>query len=104
MVFSVARGEFREDAEASPDLIIKSQPLHFGFSFPYGIQTLGVSARYTLLKNFPNWRNHRILFSINNAELYLRPTLLLKPQNLKFFKERLPGAWNQFLYRLKVMR
>lgn len=104
VVFSVAGGEFREDREASPDLIIKSQPLHFGFSFPYGIQTLGVSARYTLLKNFPNWRNHRILFSINNAELYLRPKFLLKPQNLKFFKERLPGAWNQFLYRLKVMR
>lgn len=104
IVFSVASGEFREDSKAEPDLIIKSQPLHFGFSYPFGIQTLGVSARYTLIKNFPNWRNHRILFSLNNAELYLRPKYLLAPQNLKFFKERLPGAWNQFLYRLKVMR
>ncbi len=104
IVFSVADGEFREEADAAPDLIIKSQPLYFGFSYPFGIQTLGVSARYTLLKNFPNWRNHRILFSLNNAELYLRPKFLFTSQNLKFFKERLPGAWNQFLYRLKVMR
>lgn len=104
VTFSVARGEFRETADAAPDLIVKSQPLYFGFSYPYGIQTLGVSARYTLVKNFPNWRNHRILFSLNNAELYLRPKFLLAPQNLKFFRERLPGAWNQFLYRLKVMR
>ncbi|HEX8286854.1 MAG TPA: MBL fold metallo-hydrolase [Pyrinomonadaceae bacterium] len=104
IVFSVATGELREDKQADPDLIIKSQPLHFGFSYPYGIQTLGVSARYTLIKNFPNWRNHRIIFSLNNAELYLRPKFLLSPSNLKFFRERLPGAWNQFLYRLKVMR
>ncbi|MBA2737430.1 MAG: MBL fold metallo-hydrolase [Pyrinomonadaceae bacterium] len=104
VVFSVASGEFCEDKEAAPDLIIKSQPLHFGFSYPYGIQTLGVSARYTLIKNFPNWRKHRIFFSLNNAELYLRPKFLFTPHNLNFFKERLPGAWNQFLYRLKVMR
>jgi len=104
VVFSVASGEFREEPEAAPDLVIKSQPLHFGFSYPYGIQTLGVSARYTLIKNFPNWRKHRIFFSLNNAELYLRPKFLFAPHNLNFFRERLPGAWNQFLYRLKVMR
>lgn len=104
VLFSIATGEFRDEPNGDPDLIIKSQPLHFGFSYPYGIQTLGVSARYTLVKNFPNWRNHRIFFSLNNAELYLRPKFLFAPSNLKFFKERLPGAWNQFLYRLKVMR
>ena len=104
VTFSVADGELREDPGADPDLIVKSQPLHFGFSFPYGIQTLGVSARYTLIRNFPNWRKHRILFAFNNAELYLRPRFLFTGKNLSFFWNRLPGAMNQLAYRFKVMR
>lgn len=102
--FSLANSSFEETPDAEPDLVIKSQPLHFGFSFPYGIQTLGVSARYTLMKNFPNWRKHRILFSLNNAELYLRPKFLFTGKNISFFWNRLPGAVNQFAYRFKVMR
>ena len=70
----------------------------------YGIQTLGVSARYTLIKNFPNWRKHRILFSLNNAELYLKPRHLFTSKNFGFFRKRLPGAFNQLAYRIKVMR
>jgi UDP-MurNAc hydroxylase len=101
--FSIATGEICETDE-SPDLIIRSQPLYFAFAFPYGVQTLGVSARYTLLKNFPNWRNHRVLFSLNNAELYLSPKHFFTSQNLAFLAKRLPGAWNQLTYRLKLMR
>lgn len=104
ITFSIKDRTLQESAEGDPDLVIKSQPLHFGFAFPYGIQTLGVSARYTLNKNFPNWRNHRILFSMNNAEIYLKPKHLFSRKNLGFFRDRLPGAMNQFLYRLKVMR
>ena len=104
VTFSVGEGSFAETQEAEPHLIIRSQPLHFGFSFPYGIQTLGVSARYTLVRNFPNWRKHRILFSLNNAELYLKPRFLFTRKNLSFFWNRLPGAFNQFAYRFKVMR
>ncbi|MBX3243240.1 MAG: MBL fold metallo-hydrolase [Acidobacteria bacterium] len=104
IIFSIRDRSLSETENADPDLIIKSQPLYFGFSFPYGIQTLGVSARYILNKNFPNWRNHRILFSMNNAEIYLKPRHLFSKKNLAFFRDRLPGAMNQFLYRLKVMR
>lgn len=104
VVFSLLTKEFREEKGSEPDLIVRSQPLHFGFSFPYGIQTLGVSARYTLVKNFPNWRKHRILFSLNNAELYLKPKSLFTRKNLSFFGKRLPGALNQLVYRIKVMR
>jgi len=104
VTFSIPDGTFDEDPNAEADLVIKSQPLYFGFSFPFGIQTLGVSARYTLIKNFPNWRRHRILFSLNNAELYLKPRLFFTSKNLTFFRKRLPGAINQFAYRLKVMR
>lgn len=103
--FSIATGEIGDaDVDETPDLIIRSQPLHFAFAFPYGVQTLGVSARYTLIKNFPNWRNHRILFSLNNAELYLSPKHFFTSKNLTFFAKRLPGAWNQLTYRLKLMR
>lgn len=102
--FSVVTGEFKETPDAEPELEVMSQPLHFGFAFPFGIQTLGVSARTVLLKNFPNWRNHRIIFSLNNAELYLRPRHLFNASNIKFFRERSSGALNQFLYRLKLMR
>lgn len=104
VTFSVPDRGFRETPDADADLVIKSQPLHFGFSFPFGFQTLGVSARYTLMKNFPNWRLHRILFSLNNAELFLRPRFLFTSKNLAFFRQRLPGALNQFAYRVKVMR
>ena len=104
VTFSIPDKTLRETPDAEPDLIIKSQPLHFGFKFPYGIQTLGVSARYTLVKGFPNWRKHRILFSLNNAELYLRPRFLFTGKNVSFFWNRLPGAVNQFVYRFKVMR
>lgn len=102
--FSIADGSYSDAADAEADLIIKSQPLHFGFSFPYGIQTLGVSARYMLVKGLPNWRKHRILFSLNNAELYLKPKFLFTRRNLRFFWNRLPGAFNQLVYRFKVMR
>jgi UDP-MurNAc hydroxylase len=102
--FSIAEADIRETTNTDPDLIVRSQPLHFAFSFPFGIQTLGVSARYALVKDFPNWRRHRVLFSMNNAELYLRPKFLFTPKNLSFFWNRLPGALNQFVYRLKVMR
>jgi L-ascorbate metabolism protein UlaG (beta-lactamase superfamily) len=104
ITFSIADGTFSETPEADADLVIRSQPLYFGFSYPFGIQTLGVSARYTLLKNFPNWQRHRILFSMNNAELYLKPRFLFTSKNLAFFRQRLPGALNQVAYRLKVMR
>jgi UDP-MurNAc hydroxylase len=102
--FSAASGAFEEVDMAEPDLIVNSQPLYFAFSFPYGVQTLGVSARYTLIKDYPNWRRYRILFSLNNAELYLKPRFLFTLRNLSFFWQRLPGAMNQFAYKLKVMR
>jgi UDP-MurNAc hydroxylase len=90
------------DAE-DPDLEIRSQPLSFAFSNAFGFQTLGVSARYVLYKKSANWRKYRILFSLNNAELYLRPKLLFRTRNLRWFLKRLPGAANQLAYRLQRM-
>lgn len=86
------------------DLIVNSQPLLFAFKFPYGFQTLGVSARFFITQNFRNWRLHRILFSLNNAELYLRPSYFLKLKTLKYVAQRLSGGPNQLVARLQRMK
>lgn len=71
--------------ERQPDLEVRSQPLSFVFLNTFGFQTHGVLARCTIFQNASNWRKHRILFSLHNAELYLRPSLLFGGQNLAWF-------------------
>ena len=100
--FSLARRSMVE-SRLPPDLEINSQPLSFGFSSPFGFQTVGVSARYILHRNFRNWRNHRVLFGLNNAEVYLRPKYFFRRRNLTWIAERLPGAINQLAYRFRQM-
>ncbi|HYK63753.1 MAG TPA: MBL fold metallo-hydrolase, partial [Patescibacteria group bacterium] len=78
--FSLAKARIGEVSDSrQPDLSINSQPLWFGFKFPFGIQTLGVSARFTLHRNFRNWKMHRILFSLNNGGIYLKPKYVFTP-------------------------
>ena len=97
--FRLARGSLEEiDNATAPDLVINSQPLWFGFKFPFGIQTLGVSARFRLLRNFNNWKFHRILFSLNNGGVYLRPKYLLTPEMLGYIRSRLGGGLRQSIH------
>jgi hypothetical protein len=104
VVFSISTGMFQEAVDTEEaDLMINSQPFHFCFNYPYGVQTLGVSARFTLLRNFRNWRLHRILFALNNAEIYLRPKYFFTQRNFNYIKNRWRGALNQFLYQLQRM-
>ncbi len=91
-----------EPAELASDVTINSQPLHFMFRWPWGLQTLGVSARYLLHRNGKNWRRYRIIFSLDNAEIYLKP--LLSRRNIMWFAERLPGSLNQLHYKIRRMR
>ncbi len=86
------------------DLQINSQPLFFSFKFTWGLQTLGVSARYFIKNNHTTWRWYRIITSLNNAELYLKPKYILSKSNLNFMKDRLGGSINQLVYRLKIMK
>lgn len=86
------------------DVVINSQPLYFMFKWPWGLQTLGVSARLILKNNESNWRKHRVLFSMNNAEVYLRPRLLFTKKNLFWFKQRIPKGLSQLRYQVKRMR
>jgi hypothetical protein len=100
--FSIARGSFEVTAAGEADLVVRSQPLHFAFANPYGVQTLGVSARFTIRRNHLNWRLHRILFALNNAELYLGPTHFLTRRNLRWFRERWRGGMNQLMRKLQL--
>ena len=102
---SLYTGEFTilEDSEDF-DLMIRSQPLHFALNTTWGVQTLGVSARYFIKKNFATWRWYRIITSLNNAELYLKPKYLFTKRNFDFLRARFSGGLNQLRYQLSRMK
>jgi UDP-MurNAc hydroxylase len=81
-----------------PDLVINSQPLWFGFRFSFGIQTLGASARFKLLQRFRAWKMHRILLSLNNGGVYLKPKYLFKKEFLAYLRTRMAGGITQALH------
>lgn len=102
--FSLSRGYMKHiEEETAIDLTINSQPLFFALTRSYGFQTLGVSARYAVLRKQRNWRLHRILFSLNSAELYLKPRYLFTPEIAHFAFQRFRGAASQILYRFQRM-
>ena len=99
VAFRLAKGSLEEVGNpVEPDLVINSQPLWFGFNFSFGIQTLGVSARFRLLRNVNNWKLHRVLFSLNNGGVYLHPRYLLKPEMLSYLRARLGGGLRQSIH------
>jgi hypothetical protein len=75
----------------------------FAFLEPFGMQTLGVSGRYRLLKGNSNWARHRVIFALNNAEIYLSPRYLLRRRFLAYFWTRRDGLLQQVLSRLRRM-
>jgi len=100
----LATGHLRPTPGAAADLSLYAQPLLFALQFPFGVQTLGVSARLTVRANAANWRRHRILLSMYNAEVYLRPDLLLTRRNWDLLRARLRGGLPQLRYQLARMR
>jgi hypothetical protein len=78
--------------------VINSQPLWFGFKFSFGIQTLGASARFKLLRHFRLWKFHRILLSLNNGGIYLKPKYLLNAEFLAYLRSRMAGGMTQALH------
>ena len=97
--FSLANEQIAEIQEPyRPDLSINSQPLWFGFKFPFGIQTLGVSARFRLHQNFRNWKMHRILFSLNNGGVYLKPKYVFTTDFMNYVRSRLAGGMTQAVH------
>jgi UDP-MurNAc hydroxylase len=99
VAFRLAKGPLEEIHGATePDLVINSQPLWFGLKFSFGMQTLGVSARFRLLRNFNNWKFHRMLFSLNNGGVYLHPRYLMTQPVLSYLRTRLGGGLRQSIH------
>ena len=90
VAFSIPTDSFSEvDASEPPDLIMGSQALHFCFFRPYGLQTLSSSAQHTVMRNLVNWRIHRALFALNNAQAYGRLKYLLNSDTMSYFGKRI---------------
>jgi len=99
IIISLAKGTIEEaSGSPAPDLSINSQPLWFGLKFPFGIQTLGVSARFRLHRNFRNWKMHRIIFSLNNGGIYLRPKYIFTTDFMNYARSRLAGGMAQAVH------
>lgn len=84
-----------------PDVTVNSQPLDFAFRHPYGVQTLGVSARVTVRPGDRQWRRHRVAFAVANSGLDLRWHRLISRGNLRFVRPRVRGGLAQMRHLLR---
>ena len=80
---------FEEIETDSYDVKIDSQPLHHALSTPWGIQTIGVAAQYFIESNWKTWSWYRLVFNLNNMEIYLRMRYLIKPDLARYLMERI---------------
>lgn len=104
LAVDLARGRCEAVAREDGDLEVNGQPLLFALGQPFGVQTLGVSARLVVRRNASLWKRHRVLLSMYNAEVYLRPRELLTRRNLGHARARLRGGLRQLRYQLERMR
>jgi hypothetical protein len=89
VTFSIPTDSFSEvESSRLPDLIMGSQALYFSFFRPYGLQTLSNSAQHMVVRNLSNWRIHRALFALNNAQVYGRLRYLLNRDTMNFLAKR----------------
>lgn len=102
--FSIREDRIDEAPGAAPAITVYSQPLWYVFARPWGLQTLGVSARVVLHKSDRNWLWHRVLFALDNAELYVSARHLLSRKNLRFAWSRARGGVGQALHHLRMIR
>lgn len=93
-----------ELAAEMADVEVNGQPLLFALGQPFGLQTLGVSARLLVRRGAKNWRRHRILLSMYNAEVFLTPRQLLTRRNFGHLRARMRGGLRQLRYQLQRMR
>jgi hypothetical protein len=104
VALSLNSGEVRELAKGTDfDLVVYSQPLHFAFDTPWGVQTMGVGARFRIKSKHHIWKWYRIITSLNNAEMYLKFRYLFTKENINFLRSRMNGGMNQLFYQLRRM-
>lgn len=104
VALSLNTGEVKELAKGTDfDLVVYSQPLHFAFDTPWGVQTMGVGARFRIKSKHHIWKWYRIITSLNNAEMYLKFRYLFTKENINFLRSRMNGGMNQLFYQLRRM-
>lgn len=105
VIFHLASGDFEVGgSEAEAGLIVNSQPLTFAFSTPFGVQTLGVSARFKLRGDTRNWQRHRMLMALYNAEITMRLRDLFSLTNWRYLASRSVALVSQLRTRLAYIR
>jgi UDP-MurNAc hydroxylase len=83
-------GSFRTVADApSADIEVCSQPLHHGFTTPFGFETLAVSGRFRVLQNRPRWRYLKIVSILNNQQVYLAVPYVFNHDTVSYLTRRL---------------
>lgn len=101
---SLYTGQFEDYTGDDFDLQINSQPLFFAFKFTWGLQTLGVSARYLIKDNFKTWKWYKIITSLNNAQVFLKARYFFKAKNMSYLFSRVNQLPGQIKHRLARMR
>lgn len=94
--------EQSEVTQESAELLINSQPLHYAFSMPFGVQTLGVSGRYRFRGAIPrNWKLVRIVSSLANSDLYIGLPTMLRAGTYRWIWQRRRGLLSQVRQQMK---
>ncbi len=87
-----------------PEIRIHSEALDFAFKTPFGLQSVGVGARYINLCHDEKWRRYRMLLSLNNAGISLRPSKILNREFVGTMAPRARGAASQLISQLDLIR
>ena len=99
---------FSKVSSSDFDISIASQPLFQAFQLPFGIQTLGVSGRYSFSDRFDDvpttWKKVRVLSSLYNAEIYLNPKSIFSSQFMGWVWSRRKGQIAQIFQQFKRFR
>ena len=80
--------KFEEVKSSTYDIKIHSQPLEHALKMPWGVQTIGVGAQYFIESNWKTWSWYRLLFNLNNMEIFLRFRFLIKLELWEYLMDR----------------
>jgi len=104
ILLSLHSGDFEEIKPIDYDISIGSEALNFGFEFTWGLSTIAVGAKYEVKNNWNIWKWYKIIATLNNSEIYLKPKYLFSLNNLIFFKSRASELPNQLFYKLQRLK
>lgn len=78
--------------DAHADIIVYSQPLWFSFKFNWGFETLAVSSRVLVKKNYMRFKLIKNLSILLNQEIYLKPKYLMEKEMRSYVTDRLANG------------